>query len=45
MERTTGTDLVKAELLRTVTKKRNILHTAKRRKATWIDHIWRRNPL
>jgi hypothetical protein len=41
MERTSETDLVKAELLHTVTEKRNILHTAQLRKATWIEHIWR----
>ena len=45
MERTSVTDLVKAELLHTVTEKMNVLHTAKRRKATWIDHIWRRYSL
>jgi len=39
MEKMSGTDLVKAEVLHTFTEKRNILHTAKRRKATWIDYI------
>ena len=31
------------EVLRTVKEGRNILHTTKRRKATWIGHILRRN--
>jgi hypothetical protein len=33
------------EILRTVKEGRNILHTTKRRKATWIGYIWRRNCL
>jgi len=45
MEKTSGPDLVKAELLHTVTEQGNILHTAKRWKATWIDYILRRNSL
>jgi hypothetical protein len=33
------------EVLHKVKEKRNILHTIKRRKANWIDHISRRNCL
>jgi len=33
------------EVLQIVKKERNILHTAKRRKADWIGYIWRGNCL
>jgi len=35
----------KEEVLQRVKEKRNILQTMKRRKATWIGHILRRNCL
>jgi hypothetical protein len=40
------TDLVRnEEVLQRVKEERNILHTIKRRKASWIGHILRRNCL
>ena len=39
------TDHVRNEVLRRVQRKRNILHTVKRRKANWIDHVLCRNCL
>jgi hypothetical protein len=43
MEKTSWIDLVDNEVLHSVKEKRNILHAIKRRNATWIGHIWRRN--
>jgi hypothetical protein len=48
MEKISWTDRVRnEEVLHTsrVKEERNILHTIKRRKANWIDHILRRNCL
>jgi hypothetical protein len=46
MEKIDWTDHVRnEEVLRRVKKQRNILHTAKRRKANWICHILSRNCL
>jgi hypothetical protein len=46
MEKISWTDRVRnEEVLHRVKEKRNILHTIKRRKANWIDHILRRNCL
>jgi hypothetical protein len=36
---------VRNEVLHRVKEERNILHTIKKRKANWIDHILRRNCL
>jgi hypothetical protein len=33
------------EVLHRVTEERNVLYTIKRRKATWIGHIWHRKCL
>jgi len=38
MEKINWTDYVRNEELRTVEEERNILHTIKRRKASWIVH-------
>jgi hypothetical protein len=44
MEKISWTDRVRNdEVLHRVKKERNILHTVKRRKAIWIDHILCRN--
>jgi hypothetical protein len=45
MEKISSTDHVRNEVLRRVQRKRNILHTVKRRKANWIDHVLCRNCL
>jgi hypothetical protein len=46
MEKISWTDRVRnEEVLHRVKEERNILHTIKRRKAKWIDHILRRNCL
>jgi hypothetical protein len=46
MEKISWTDRVRNEVvLHRVKEERNILHTIKRRKATWIGHILRRNCL
>ena len=46
MEKTSWTDRVRnEEVLHRVKKRRNIVHTIKRRKANWIGHILRRNCL
>jgi hypothetical protein len=46
MEKISWTDRVRnEEVLHRVNEERNILHTIKRRKANWIDHILRRNCL
>jgi len=37
-----GEDRVKNEVLHSVKKDRNILHTIKRRKTNWIGHILKR---
>jgi hypothetical protein len=34
-----------AEVVERIKEERNILHTIKRRKASWIDHIFGRNGL
>jgi hypothetical protein len=44
MEKSSWTDHVKnEEVLHGVEKERNILNTIKRRKASWIGHILRKN--
>jgi hypothetical protein len=44
MEKISWTDCVRNdEVLQRVKEERNILHTAKRRKANWLGHILRRN--
>jgi hypothetical protein len=46
MEKMSWTDRVRnEEVLHRVKEERNIVHTIKRRKATWIGHILRRNCL
>jgi hypothetical protein len=46
MEKISWTDRVRnEEILHRVKEERNILHTIKSRKATWIGHILRRNCL
>jgi hypothetical protein len=46
MEKISWTDRVRnEEVLHRVKEERNIVHTIKRRKANWIDHILRRNYL
>jgi hypothetical protein len=46
MEKISWTDRVRnEEVVHRVKKKRNIVHTIKRRKANWIGHILRRNCL
>jgi hypothetical protein len=45
MEKISWTDRVRNEVLHRVKEERNILHTTKMRKATWIGHILRRNCL
>jgi hypothetical protein len=46
MEKIIWTDRVRnEEVLHIVKEDRNIVHTIKRRKANWIDHILRRNCL
>ena len=46
MEKISWTDRVRnEEVLHRVKEERNNLHTIKRRKANWIDHILRRNCL
>jgi len=46
MEKIGWTDRVRnEEVLHRVKEERNILHTAKRRKANWIGHILHRNCL
>jgi hypothetical protein len=46
MEKISWTDRVRnEEVLHRIKEERNILHTIKRRKANWIDHILRRNCL
>jgi hypothetical protein len=45
MEKISWTDHVGNEVLHRDKEERNILHTIKRRKATWIGHILRRNCL
>jgi hypothetical protein len=45
MEKTSGTDRVKNEVLHSIKEERNILHTVERRKANWIGHVLRRNYL
>ena len=43
MEKISWTDRVRSEVLHTVKKKRNILHTLKIIKAYWIGQFLRRN--
>ena len=44
MEKISWTDRVRnGEVLRQVKDERDVLHAIKRKKATWIGHIWRRN--
>ena len=43
MEKISLTVRVRNEVLHGVKEERNIIHTVKRRKATWIGHILRRN--
>ena len=43
MEKISGVDRERNEVLHRVKKDRNIQHTIKRRKANWICHILRRN--
>ena len=46
MEEISWTDRVRSEdMLLRVNEKRNVLHTVKRMKATWIGLFWRRNCL
>jgi hypothetical protein len=45
MEKISWTDRVRNEVLHRVKEERNILHTIKIRKASWIGHILRRNCL
>ena len=46
MEELSWTDhAINEEVVQRVTKKRNIIHTTKRRKAKWICHIFSRNCL
>jgi hypothetical protein len=46
LEKISWTDHVRnEEVLHRVKEERNIVHTIKRRKANWIDHILRRNCL
>jgi hypothetical protein len=44
MENISWTDCVRnEEVLQRIKDERDILQTTKRRKASWIGHIWRRN--
>jgi hypothetical protein len=45
MEMISWTDRVRIEVLHRVKEEKNIVHTIKRRKASWIGHILRRNCL
>jgi hypothetical protein len=45
LEKVSGMDLVKNEVVRRVKEEKNILHAIKRRKADWFAHILRRNCL
>jgi hypothetical protein len=45
MEKISGTDRVRNEVLHRAKEERNILHTINRRKGNWICHILCRNCL